>query len=102
MSASLDNGRFGVKPFDVKFGDYKTTVAGSTGLDQSIDYTLKMEVPAGELGAEYNKFIASKTGAKTDPNGMIPVTVALGGTVTNPSAETSNGGSKRAGKGSRR
>src|SRR5688572_11027949 len=85
MTASLSNGRFGVKPFDVKFGDYKTTVAGSTGLDQSIDYTLKMDVPAGKLGAEYNKFIASKTGAKTDPNGMIPVTVALGGTVTNPS-----------------
>ncbi len=84
MSASLDNGRFGVKPFDVKFGNYKTTVAGSTGLDQSIDYTLKMEVPAGELGAEYNKFIASKTGAKTDPNGMVPVTIALGGKVTNP------------------
>ena len=32
MSASIKNGRLGVKPFDVKFGSYKTTVAGSTGL----------------------------------------------------------------------
>lgn len=84
MSASLSNGRLSVKPFDVKFGNYKTTVAGSTGLDKSIDYTLKMDVPAGKLGAQFNSFIASKTGAKTDPNGMIPVTIGLGGSVTDP------------------
>jgi uncharacterized protein involved in outer membrane biogenesis len=84
MSASLSDGRLSVKPFDVKFGNYKTTVAGSTGLDKSIDYTLKMDVPAGKLGAQFNTFIASKTGAKTDPNGMIPITIGLGGSVTNP------------------
>jgi hypothetical protein len=84
MSASLSNGRLSVKPFDVKFGNYKTTVAGSTGLDKSIDYTLKMDVPAGKLGAQFNSFIASKTGTKTDPNGMIPITISLGGTATDP------------------
>lgn len=84
MSATLTNGRFSVKPFDVKFGNYKTTVAGSTGLDKSIDYTLKMDVPAGKLGSQFNAFIASKTGAKTDPNGTIPVTIGLGGSVTDP------------------
>jgi hypothetical protein len=85
MSASLTNGRLSVKPFDVKFGNYKTTVAGSTSLDKSIDYTLKMDVPAGKLGSQFNSFIASKTGAKTDPNGMIPITIGLGGSVTDPS-----------------
>ncbi len=45
MSASIDNGRFNVKPFDVKFGSYATNIAGSTGLNGSIDYTLKMNVP---------------------------------------------------------
>jgi len=84
MSASLANGRLSVKPFDVKFGNYKTSVAGSTGLDKSIDYTLKMDVPAGKLGSQFNSFSASKTGAKTDPNGMIPLTIGLGGTVANP------------------
>jgi hypothetical protein len=43
-----------------------------------------MDVPAGKLGTQLNSFIASKTGAKTDPNGTIPVTIGLGGTVTNP------------------
>jgi uncharacterized protein involved in outer membrane biogenesis len=84
MSTTLSNGRLSVKPFDVKFGNYKTTVAGSTGLDKSIDYTLKMDVPAGKLGSQLNSFIASKTGAKTDPNGTIPITIGLGGSVTNP------------------
>jgi uncharacterized protein involved in outer membrane biogenesis len=85
MSAAIKDGRLSVKPFDVKFGNYKTTVTGSTGLDQSIDYTLKMDVPAGKLGTQLNGFLAEKTGAKTDPNGNVPVTIGLGGSVTNPS-----------------
>ncbi|MBA4054954.1 MAG: hypothetical protein C0490_09605 [Marivirga sp.] len=84
MSTSIKNGRLGVKPFDVKFGDYKTTVAGSTGLDGSLDYTLKMDVPAGKLGAQYNSFIAQYTGGKNDPNGNIPVTIGLGGKYNTP------------------
>jgi hypothetical protein len=85
MSAEIKNGRLSVKPFDVKFGEYKTTVSGSTGIDQSIDYNLKMDVPAGKLGTQLNSFLADKAGAKTDPNGTVPVNIALGGSVTNPS-----------------
>jgi hypothetical protein len=85
MSAAIKDGRLSVKPFDVKFGSYKTTIAGSTGMDQSIDYTLKMDVPAGKLGSQFNSLIASKTGAKADPNGTVPVTIGLGGSVTSPS-----------------
>jgi hypothetical protein len=47
MSATIKEGRLSVKPFDVKFGSYKTTVAGSTGIDGSLDYKLKMDVPQG-------------------------------------------------------
>jgi len=84
MSASIKDGRLGVKPFDVKFGSYKTSVAGSTGLDGSLDYTLKMDVPAGKLGSQYNAFIAQYTGGKTDPNANIPVTIGLGGFYNSP------------------
>lgn len=84
MSTSIKNGRLGVKPFDVKFGSYKTTVAGSTGLDGSLDYSLKMDIPAGKLGAEYSSFIAKYTGGKNDPNGNIPVTIGLGGKYNSP------------------
>jgi hypothetical protein len=44
-----------------------------------------MDVPAGKLGTQLNSFLAEKAGAKTDPNGTVPVTIALGGSVTSPS-----------------
>lgn len=82
MSAAIKDGRLSVKPFDVKFGSYKTTVAGSTGIDGSLDYKLKMDVPAGKLGSQFNSFVG---GAKSDPNAMVPVSIGLGGNFLNPS-----------------
>jgi len=87
MSASIKDGRLSVKPFDVKFGEYKTSVAGSTGIDGSLDYTLKMNVPAGKLGTQFNGFVSQYTGGKSDPNANIPVTIGLGGKYNSPSAK---------------
>lgn len=84
MSAIIKNGRLSVKPFDVSFGSYKTTVSGSTGLDGSISYSLNMDVPAGKLGTEMNSLIAQYTGGKTDPNSKIPLTIQIGGTYNDP------------------
>lgn len=84
MSATIKDGRLSVKPFDVKFGEYKTSVAGSTGIDGSIDYKLKMDVPAGKLGSQFNSFVSSYTGGKTDPNANVPVTIGLGGSFLSP------------------
>src|SRR5690606_29172354 len=84
MSASLQNGKLSVKPFDVKFGDYKTTVAGATSLDGTIDYTLKMDVPAGKLGSEFNSFVSRYTGNAADPNKNIPLTIGIGGKYDSP------------------
>ena len=83
MSASISNGRFSVKPFDVKFGNYATTVSGSTGLDMSVDYSLRMMVPAGQLGSEVQGLLNQYTGSK-NPTDKIPVTIGIGGTVKNP------------------
>lgn len=83
MSASITNGRFSVKPFEVKMGDYATTVSGSTGLDLSLDYSLRMMVPAGQLGSQFQGFVNQYTGSK-NPTDKIPVTIGIGGTVKNP------------------
>lgn len=83
MSASITNGRFSVKPFEVKVGDYATTISGSTGLDMSLDYSLKMMVPAGQLGSQVQGFMNQYTGS-TKPTDKIPVTIGVGGTVKNP------------------
>jgi uncharacterized protein involved in outer membrane biogenesis len=83
MSASIDNGRLTVKPFDVKFGSYATNVAGSTGLDGTIDYTLKMNVPAGKVGTALQGYANQITGG-TNVSKDIPVTIGVGGTYADP------------------
>ncbi|NOS91306.1 MAG: hypothetical protein HOP30_05255 [Cyclobacteriaceae bacterium] len=80
MSASITDGRLSVKPFNVKVGNYATTISGSTGLDKSIDYTLKMTVPAGQLGSQLNSFLTP--GAAANSEVTLPIT--LGGTMTSP------------------
>ena len=84
MSASIKNGRLSVKPFDVNLGNYKTTVSGSTQLDGTIDYNLKMDVPAGKLGTQFNSLLSKYSGQKANPNNTIPVTIALGGKYNDP------------------
>ncbi len=85
MSASISSGRLSVKPFDAKVGSYKATISGSTGIDGSLDYNLKMDVPAGKLGTQFNSLVSKYTGGKNDPNSNIPVTIGIGQTFTNPS-----------------
>ncbi|MEX2234491.1 MAG: AsmA-like C-terminal region-containing protein [Cyclobacteriaceae bacterium] len=84
MSASIKDGKLSVKPFDVNLGNYKTTVSGSTLLDGTIDYNLKMDVPAGKLGTQFNSLLSKYSGQKTDPNNTIPVTIALRGKYDDP------------------
>jgi hypothetical protein len=85
MSATINKGRLSVKPFDAKFGSYKTTIAGSTGLDGSIDYNLKMDVPAGKLGSQFNSLISQYSTGKKDSSSIIPLNITLGRTFTDPS-----------------
>lgn len=83
MSATIRDGRLSVKPFNVKFGQYTTNVSGSTGIDGTINYALKMNVPAGKLGSQFQSFI-NKNAGTTNPTDEVPVTIALGGTYNDP------------------
>lgn len=42
---TINDGRVITKPFDVKLGDCRMNVSGSTGLDQTIDYVGKITIP---------------------------------------------------------
>jgi hypothetical protein len=84
MSATIKDGKLSVKPFDVNFGSYKTTVAGSTGMDGTIDYTLKMNVPANKVSSQLTSLTNKYTGASTDPNQPVPVTIGVGGNYSDP------------------
>ncbi|MCZ8022159.1 MAG: AsmA family protein [Cyclobacteriaceae bacterium] len=84
MSATIKDGKLTVKPFDVTIGNYKTTVAGSTGMDGSLDYQLKMNVPANKVSSQLTGFVNQYTGSNTDPNKPVPVTIGIGGNYANP------------------
>jgi uncharacterized protein involved in outer membrane biogenesis len=84
MSASIEGGKLSVKPFDVNFGSYKTTVAGSTSLDGTIGYTMKMDVPAGKLGTEFNSFLTRYSTNKSDPNSNVGLNIGVVGKYSDP------------------
>jgi uncharacterized protein involved in outer membrane biogenesis len=88
MSAAISDGRLSVKPFDVKLGNYMANVAGSSGLDKSVDYTLKMTVPAGKLGSQVQSQLNQLTGASNSTS-EIPVTIAIGGNFLSPTFKLS-------------
>ena len=64
---SIRDGRVTTQPFDLKMGDIKINMSGSTGLDQTIDYTAKVALPAGSAGGI-----------------LESVNVGIGGTFTSP------------------
>jgi uncharacterized protein involved in outer membrane biogenesis len=83
MSASIDDGRLTVKPFDVKFGSYTTNVSGSTALDGGINYNLKMNVPAGKLGEQFQGYVNQFTGSN-NVSKDIPLNIGLTGSYADP------------------
>lgn len=88
MSTVITNGRLSVQPFDVKLGNYAANISGSSGLDQTVDYTIKMAVPAGKLASQFQSQLNQLSGSSSTSTD-IPVTIAMGGTVTNPTFKLS-------------
>lgn len=89
-SFQIQNGRLSVKPFDVKIGGVTMNVAGSNGLDQTLQYTLALKVPRSMLGGAANQAVgelvskAGKAGVDIAAAPEIPLAVQIGGTVTKP------------------
>ena len=44
----IKDGRIATQPFDLKMGGVNINLSGSTGLDQTIDYTAKVALPGGK------------------------------------------------------
>lgn len=44
---TIKDGRIATKPFDIKMGSMSLSLSGTTGLDQTIDYTGKLKLPSG-------------------------------------------------------
>ncbi len=90
ISFKIANGRVFVSPFDVRTGNLKMNINGDQGLDQTLNYVVKTEIPRADLGSSVNSFIdnvsayASSFGIKYKPSDVLKVNVRVTGTFTKP------------------
>lgn len=89
------NGRVEVEEMPVKMGTISGIVKGSTGFDQTIDYTWTLEMPMSELGSQANAVAGSVMGQLNKAAGTnlklgdkIKIKALFGGTVTKPTVKT--------------
>ena len=84
MQFEIKDGTFGVKPFDIKFDDYKITASGRHGLTGSMDYALVLDVPAGKTGEAFSNIFQKWTGKSLQGSDRIKFDLVLGGNLKNP------------------
>ncbi|HEY7479536.1 MAG TPA: AsmA-like C-terminal region-containing protein [Gemmatimonadales bacterium] len=89
----IRDGRLHVNPFAVNLGKTSVNVSGSNGLDQSLQYTLGLRVPRGELGEAANQAVsgllaqAGRAGINLQAAPEVQLGIQLAGTVTNPAVK---------------
>lgn len=87
-AVTFKDGKVNVKPFDLKYQDIKVTVGGTHGFDQSMNYNLKLDVPAKYLGTEANNLIAKLSPADAQKVESVPINAILGGSFSSPKITT--------------
>lgn len=84
MALAFEDGKVKVKPFDIKYQDIKVTVGGTHGFDQTMNYDIKLDVPAKYLGKEANAFLSKLSPADAAKLENIPISGVITGNFTNP------------------
>jgi hypothetical protein len=80
---TFNNGKIEVKPFDFKVKGIDVAVAGTHGLDKSIDYNVTMDIPAKYLGGDVSKLL-QKLSPKEADEMSVALPIGLKGTFTKP------------------
>jgi len=110
ISFRIADGRIYTNPFDVKTGNLKMNIAGDQGLDQTINYVVKTEMPRSDLGGSVNALIdnlsaqAASYGVAYKPSETLKVNLKVTGTFSKPviapffgsGSETGAGGGAKA------
>ncbi|MFC2111624.1 AsmA-like C-terminal region-containing protein, partial [Bacteroidota bacterium] len=87
------DGRVNVEPFDVNIGNIKTNISGSNGFDQTIDYTMKFQIPKSDFGGAANSVLnnlvsqANSQGTNFTLGETVNVDALIGGTTTDPTVK---------------
>jgi len=90
ISFKIADGRIFVSPFDVKTGNLKMNISGDQGIDQTLNYLIKTEIPRSDLGGSINSFIdklsaqASAFGITYKPSDNLKMNIKVTGTFSKP------------------
>jgi hypothetical protein len=90
VSFKIDNGRIYVSPFNTKVGNLKMNISGDQGIDQTLNYIIRTEIPRSDLGSSVNSLIdnlsvqAAAFGIAFKPADIIKVNVKVTGTFLKP------------------
>ena len=80
---AVKNGRIATEPFDLKMGDIAMNLSGSTGLDQTIDYTARVSLPEGATGGVLSRIGVNIGGTFAAPKITLGVKEAAEEAVKN-------------------
>ena len=100
---SIRDGRIYIDPFDTDIAGIKTNFGGDMGMDQTLNYDVKMAVPTAMLGKGADLIsglaaLASSKGIKVEEPKQINVKLKVVGTVTKPEVKMDFGDSKQSAK----
>jgi paraquat-inducible protein B len=92
-SFTITKGRFYLKdPITFNVSGVKGQVIGSNGIDKTIDYTMSLDIPAGNVASQANTAIGNLIKDKNFNLGVgqtVKTDVKIGGTITNPTVNLS-------------
>lgn len=77
----VEDSKIVLEPFDVTVNNKPFEVAGSHGLDNKMNYTIKTELAANEIGGDVQKWVSMIS----DPTKKYPVTLFVKGDMKKPS-----------------
>ena len=84
---TIRDGRIATQPFDLRVGGISLNLSGSTGLDQTIDYTARVTLPEGSAGGILTAVDVGIGGSFSSPKITLDVKNAVKDAVSNAIGE---------------
>lgn len=84
---TIRDGRIATQPFDLSVGGISLNLSGSTGLDQTIDYTARVTLPEGSAGGILTAVDVGIGGSFSSPKITLDVKNAVKDAVSNAIGE---------------
>ena len=84
---TIRDGRIATQPFDLSVGGISLNLSGSTGLDQTIDYTARVMLPEGSAGGILTAVDVGIGGSFSSPKITLDVKNAVKDAVSNAIGE---------------